>query len=281
MEPATNITLTSNHNNDQDLQFYDPTAVLGISREVAFGYLILLTGGGVEYEPPKLQDTTQVPIDITISTPTLDEHSAALAYAAIVDGNVLHACFGLKATANGRVRIGDKNDRSSSFFCCFPTSSAALQMVLPQATKDKLKLQNSVEILREVRDLDHESLESSPAAAVGVSNVPLYMQAIRAYIHCFMAIVRYHDTKIFIKGDETTNKKLDEIIDCCTSLLNKLNVFSKPKGNSELEKLQNETLKEIESGFRGLKEDIWESLEKMAAETAFTGVSVQESDVGR
>mmetsp|Transcript_21499 Transcript_21499/g.46715 ORF Transcript_21499/g.46715 Transcript_21499/m.46715 type:complete len:346 (+) Transcript_21499:260-1297(+) len=315
-EPASKNNSTPN-NNEQELQFYDPTVVLDICREVAFGYLILLTGGAVEYEPPTLEDASslkkQPPQDGSqppaqsqdqttkqanksqaqssgklVSTPTLDAESASLAYAAIVDGNVLHACFGLKATANGRVGndtnipiIGDKN-KQSSLFCCFPSSSAALQLVLPHAAKNKLKMQNLMEMLREVRDLHYEALESSVAAASGTSKVPLYMQAIHAYIHCFTAIVRYHDTKKSLKSESTTNNKEkqskpDGIIVCCANLLNKLNLFSKPKDNTQLEQLQNDTLQDIEHGFRGLKEDIWESLEKMATETAFTGVSVEES----
>ena len=40
-------------NNEQHgLRFYDPASILDVSRELAFGYLILLTGGAVEYAPP-------------------------------------------------------------------------------------------------------------------------------------------------------------------------------------------------------------------------------------
>ena len=317
----SNNNSTTLNNNDQELQLYDPTAVLDISREIAFGYLILLTGGAVEYEPPTLEDLSslrkkppqddsqpsaqsqdqrtteqtnesQVPSSGKLLSTPLDAESASLAYSAIVDGNVLHACFGLKAAANGRVgnnnnaipTIGDKSRRDTSpLFCCFPTSSsAALQLVLPHAAKNKLKMHNTVDALRELRDLYQETLESSVATAPsGVSKVPTYMQAIHAYIHCFTAIVRYHDMKKSFKTETAKEKrnrsKSDRIIVCCANLLNKLNVLSEPKGNPKLEQLQNDTLQDIERGFRGLKEDIWESLEKMAAETAFTGVSLEES----
>ena len=39
-------------NDHHELQFYDPAEILDMSRELAFGYLILLTGGAVEYVAP-------------------------------------------------------------------------------------------------------------------------------------------------------------------------------------------------------------------------------------
>lgn len=188
----------SHHNplsNDVDhgVQFYDPSAILDISRDVAFGYLILLTGGIVEYEPPTFEEASSrqsLPQDDSHeiasknqrkqSTLTIDEESASLAYGAIVDGNVLHACFGLKATASGSPSIpaiGD-NHNQLSLFCCFPSSSATLQLVLPQAAKNKLKMQNLVEILREVRDLHYEA--SGATVAVETAKVSLYIKVIRA-----------------------------------------------------------------------------------------------------
>ena len=286
--------------NEQELQFYDPESVLSVSRDVAFGYLILMTGGAVEYEPPALEQVTSAQQQqnnssqpTQSSTPRLDDESASLAYAAIVDGNVLHACFGLKATASGRVSngaiptIGGKG-HSYSIFCCFPASPAtldALQLVLPQVTKNKLRMQNLIEILREVQDLQYDGLGPGAAAAgaVDTSKVPLNVQVIQAYVHLFTAVVRYHDTKKFVKSDASkvapqTKTDEDGIICCCTNILNsmKKRIFSKQKSNPQLEKLQQDTLKDIENGFCGLREDIWESLERMATQTAFTGVSMEE-----
>lgn len=305
-EPSSNNNATSN--NEQELQFYEPAAVLRVSREVAFGYLILLTGGAVEYKLPTLEEvspytqqktghlqdhTAEQEAAQSQAEPggsTLDEESAPLAYAAIVDGNVLHACFGLKATANGSSggnnavpTIGSKNNPSMSILCCFPNSSAtldALQLVLPQATKSKLQMQNLVEVLREVMDLHYEASVDALDAADTLKR-PLYMQVIQAYIHSFTAIVRYHDTKEHIKGDTKSNKgerrKSDGLIASCINRLNHL--FSKPKINPRLERLQQDTLKDIENAFRGLSEDISESLEKTATNTAFTGVSVDDNIV--
>lgn len=318
----TNATLPNN--NEQELQFYDPTAVLSVSREVAFGYLILLTGGAVEYEAPTLEDVSskkqqqqsknepqsptsqqkeQPPqnqtadtttnkeqtISAKSSTPTctLDEESASLAFSAIVDGNVLHPCFGLKATANGRVSnaptiIGDKQNKHPSLFCCFPTSPGtldALQLVLPHLTVNKLRMQNLVEVLREVKELHYDVVGTG--VGVDLSVVPLYMRVIQAYVKCFTAIVRYHDTRKYFKNDSTSKggekSKPDGVIICCSNLFSRWNrLFFKNKSNPQLEKLQQDTLQDIKNGFRGVREEIWESLERMATETAFTGVSVEE-----
>lgn len=274
----------SSNDAENGVQFYDPSAILDISKEVAFGYLILLTGGNVEYEPPisaKVTSGEKLPRDDSQpkqSTLTIDEESASLAYGAIVDGNVLHACFGLKATSSGSPTvpaIGDSHNQLS-LFCCFPATSATLQLVLPQAAKNKLKMQNLVEVLEEVRDLHYEA--AGATVAVEITKVSLYMKVIQAYIHCFTAIVRYHDTKKCIKSDGTSKEgssKPEGIIDCCSKILKRLNVFLGTKSNSPLDRLKNEALEDIEHGFLGLKEEMWESLESMAAETAFTGVSLE------
>ena len=68
-------------------------------------------------------------------------------------------------------------------------------------------------------------------------------------------------------------------INCCTNIFTKLNPFSsktKNETNQKLEQLQKDTLQDITTGFHGLKEDIWKNLERMATETAFTGVSVEQ-----
>ncbi|KAL7552884.1 hypothetical protein ACHAWF_016129 [Thalassiosira exigua] len=285
--------------NEQELTFYDPTSILVVPKEVALGYLILLTGGATGYKAPNItsessasksasQSSTnsehQSPCAEKSSAPDLDEDSASLAYAAIVDGNVLYTCFGLKAGANGRIsqnftpKIGSKNKLSTSIFCCFP-SSESLQMVLPHAAKNKLWMQNLAEILREVRDLHYETLLLAPAGSLGSTKRPLLVQVIEAYIHCFAAIVRYHDDKKFIGDDRKSDgdSKQNAIVACCSKVAQRLNrLLSKRKINPLLERLQQDSLKDIENGFRGLREAIWESLEKVAGETAFTGVTVED-----
>ncbi|KAL7448240.1 hypothetical protein ACHAWC_000468, partial [Mediolabrus comicus] len=159
---ANNITTSC----ENELQFYDPHAVTNIPRDVAFGYLILLTGGNIEYKAPSLptenESSDQQPQQqLTLSAPTLDDETCQLAYAAIVDGNVLHAVFGLKAAANGKANNIINEKPKSSIFCCLPTSSTldALQFILPQTTKNKLKREQLVEVLQEVRDLYFESMQ--------------------------------------------------------------------------------------------------------------------------
>ena len=161
------------------------------------------------------------------SSAPVDEESASLAYSAIVDGNVLHACFGLRASASGRSSIptiGGHRDERPSAFCCFPASSsssggaldATLQLVLPHLVGNKVRMANLVEMLREVRDLHHEEAYrgdhhvAAAYAAAGAANdatttagakeAPLYVRVIRAYVRCFTAIVGYHDARRELVG---------------------------------------------------------------------------------
>ena len=288
-------SIESNNDEHDDLQFYDRTSLLDIPRDVAFGYLVLLTGGAVEYVAPSNTTTTtqqqqsnggdEICSDEKHPSQQqqLDEESASLAFAAITDGNVLHTCFGLKASGSSYATpptiIGGKHE-SSSIFCCFPNSSAldALQLMLPHLSKNKLKMHKLIETLREVRDLDYDVSFSDEGT--GMVKVPLYIQVIRAYVNCFTLIVRYHDTKKYITTDKKGEQKSDGMfINCCTKIFTKMNPFSsktKSETNQKLEQLQKDTLQDITSGFHGLKEDIWKNLERMATETAFTGVSVEE-----
>ena len=153
-----------------------------------------------------------------------------------------------------------------------------------------------VEILREVREMHIESssIGGVDAGALYTSNcsikAPLHLQVIHAYIHCFTSIVRYHDAKTIIlcNDDATTasvsgRKKKITSNNMCSRLVKKLIPRKNSKStNPRLEQLRTDTLNDIGRGFHGLKEDIWESLEKMATETSFTGcASLEESTLGR
>jgi hypothetical protein len=354
------------NSNEHELHFYNPATILDISREVAFAYLILLTGGAVEYVPPTLtnhlvrvegattaasstatqqqqnqpQSQSEPPtidhqggrtIITNSNTTNLDYKTASLAYAAIVDGNVLHACFGLKITPNGRVSIhhttnknfgggvasnssgsgGGSTNRQpqSSYYsilCCFPLGGGgassptldALHLVLSNLSSNRSKMHHLVEILREVREMHIESssIGGVDAGALYTSNcsikTPLHLQVIHAYIHCFTSIVRYHDAKqIILCNDNATTasvagrkKKTRTSNNICTRFVKKLFYGSGKNSkitNPMLEQLRTDTLNDIGRGFHGLKEDIWESLEKMATETSFTGcASLEESTLG-
>ena len=337
--PNTN-NLSSNNNNEHELHFYNPSTILDISREVAFAYLILLTGGAIDYVPPtalvevegggvvapsssmqqqpQSQTESISPLFVlteqgcsnssssnttTSTTTNLNDESASLAYAAIVDGNVLHACFGLKITPNGRLSntaatskyVGNAPSRSSSYslFCCFPLGGGAssptldaLHLVLSNLSSNRTKMQHLVEILREVRELHIESSLDGGVGALYASNTkaPLHLQVIHAYVHCFTSIVRYHDAKkIIVSSDassssSSSSKKRKSNV--CSRFLKKINPLSRKKKHADprLEQLRIDTLHDIEGGFHGLKEDIWESLERMATETSFTGcASLEES----
>ena len=255
---------------EHELHFFDPHAVLRtVSRDVAFGYLILLTGGNFEYKAPTLpenqsadQQQQQQENEYEATYPRLDEETSQLAYAAIVDGNVLHAVFGLKAAANGKANIILNDKPKSSILCCIPSSTMdALEFILPQSTKNKAKMQQLVEALQEVRDLYHESLEVPEDTS---SDFTLHMEVIQAYVKCFTAIASYHDQILL----EKLNGK--------DSLLDSLELFKskkKKQKDKKLEELQKATLNEIESGFNGLREKIWEKLEQTTGETAAISIT--------
>lgn len=136
---------------------------------------------------------------------------------------------------------------------------------------NKLRMRKLLEILREVRDFHFDALETDGVSRGDSSKVPLYVQVIQSYIHCFTAIVRYHDKKKHLKIDSKKDKGNGLII-CCSRVFSRL--LSKKKNNLQLEQLRNKTIQDIGYGFLGVRETIGESLEKMATETAFTGISL-------
>mmetsp|Transcript_36966 Transcript_36966/g.75362 ORF Transcript_36966/g.75362 Transcript_36966/m.75362 type:complete len:291 (+) Transcript_36966:138-1010(+) len=277
MTPTKEVSSDDNNNNDNktanehELQFYDPHAVLRtVSREVAFGYLILLTGGNFEYKAPTLpenqsggQQQQQQESKDEAASPTLDEETSQLAYASIVDGNVLHAVFGLKASPNGKANHIINEKSKSSILCCLPSSTIdALEFILPQSTKNKVKMQQLVEALQEVRDLYHDSLEVPEDTSASFT---LHMEVIQAYINCFAAIASYHDQVSLLEKLNGKDSMLDNVI-----------IFKskkKKQKDKKIEELQKATLNEIESGFNGLREKIWEKLEQTTGATAAISVT--------
>lgn len=279
-QEVPNNTAANNNNTccENELQFYDPHAVTNIPRDVAFGYLILLTGGNVDYKAPTLPTETessdQQPQQ-QLSAPALDDETSHLAYAAIVDGNVLHAVFGLKAAANGKANNIINEKPKSSIFCCLPTASTldALQLILPQTTKNKLKREQLVEVLQEVRDLYFESMEQQNDD--GVASFSLYTEVTKAYANCFMAIINYHDQKLLL--EKSGGSKESKGLPCCPSILENLIFFNSKKKRSKkdqkIEDLKKETLDNIAAVFDGLRNKIWEKLEHATGTTAAISVT--------
>lgn len=281
-QEVSNNTTTNNNNTscENELQFYDPHAVTNIPRDVAFGYLILLTGGNVDYKAPTVptenESSDQQPQQqqTVMTVPTLDDETSQLAYAAIVDGNVLHAVFGLKAAANGKANNIINEKPKSSIFCCLPTSSTldALQFILPQTTKNKLKREQLVEVLQEVRDLYFESMEQQDD---GVASFSLHTEVIKAYANCFMTIINYHDQKILL--EKSSGSKESKGLQCCPSILENLIFFNSKKKRSKkdqkVENLKKETLDNIAAVFDGLRDKIWEKLEHATGATAAISVT--------
>ena len=183
-----------------------------------------------------------------------------LAYASLVDGNVLHPCFGLRASANGRPNdsILGKTQKSS-IFCCFPSQSLVDTLLAPRLSRNRLELQNLIEVLREVNEIHLDEVEHS-----GGVNKPddIPLKVIRAYVSCFTCVVRYHDQRELI--EKKGNKS------------GKMKAFRRlflPKQNCDIERLKIDTIKDMRKGFDGLWREISDSCEKAAAATALTGVS--------
>mmetsp|Transcript_25488 Transcript_25488/g.35880 ORF Transcript_25488/g.35880 Transcript_25488/m.35880 type:complete len:199 (-) Transcript_25488:76-672(-) len=97
---------------------YDPEAILDVNREVARGFAVLLSGG-VYNESFILESTgrrrskgrkNSSPLELVpnIDQPTeVDENTLMLAFMALIDGNVVDACFGV---------IHQRRDASSPAF---------------------------------------------------------------------------------------------------------------------------------------------------------------------
>ena len=73
------------------MHLYDPVCMLDLSRDVAFGYLILLLGGPPEISSPTFSRRRG---KRDRAAPEVDDGAITLAFSALTDGNVLNACFG-------------------------------------------------------------------------------------------------------------------------------------------------------------------------------------------
>lgn len=255
LPPEDEQTQSANRE-EHELHFFDSEAILCIKKEVALGYLILLTGGEFKYTPPPKAGENSVPPDATQS-----QESRDLAYASLVDGNVLYPCFGLRAAANGRPNdniLG--NTQKSSIFCCFPSQSLVDSLLAPRLSRNRLELQNLIEVLREVREIHFDDVESNS----GANNKPdIPLKVIRAYVSCFTCVVRYHDLRESIEKKEKKSGKMNEF----------RRLFFPKRDSSDIESLKIDTIKDMQIGFDGLWRDISDSCEKAAAATTLTGLS--------
>ena len=260
-----------------NVQFYDPNAVLDVSKEIALGYLILLTGGNYEYESPSIPNEVLATGDkaedvikqkeapqSARTLPVTDEQTVALAYAAITDGNVLHTCFGLKSGPNGRPTnvIGEK--QSSSIFCCFPSASAASFQNL-RSNKGKKEMQQLVELLRDVKDLEY-----------GAKGKTVDMVVIQSYVQCFATVVRYHDELSTMKNSGVGSANKSMFCPCPNFLIswrNKLFSSKTSELDIKIEELQKSTLADIMMAFDDLRVCIAQ-VQTDAVSVAETGVTV-------
>ena len=171
--------------------------------------------------------------------------------------------FGLKAAANGNANNIINEKTKSSIFCCFSSSALdALEFILPQSIKNKVKMQQLVEALQEVRDLYYESLEVPEDTSS--ANFSLHMEVIQAYVNCFTAIARYSDQKSLLEKSSGKDSAFENFAF--------FNSKKKKQKDKKLEELKKAALDDIESGFNGLREKIWEKLEQGTGATAAISV---------
>ena len=293
---------SSNPNkNEEEFQFYDPNYIFQISRDVAFGYWILLSGGTCcldSYIPSSSGKAEYGTWDENM------KQQASLTYTAIVDGNVLHTCFGLKTTG------GSGSSKLTTNY-----------------SKTKAKIQHTIEVLREVGDFHHDlpptpvscSADTSSPTSLSSSSTrglkSLYMEVIYAYIHLFASIVKYHDDKkavlskksnaVVVSTNTTSNAirdasttatatttaatnksttdskptKTPSCFHCLTHLTCCLpihpHIFKNKKQKLLLSQMQQQSLQQVQLGFDGLREKIWERLELAA--TVVWAVSLEDS----
>lgn len=264
-------------NNARDVQFYEPNVILDVPKEMVLGYLVLLTGGNYKYTSPSEgngsnrlgADGTEDPKEQNFphsknKLPEIDESTAALAYAAITDGNVLHTCFGLKPGPNGRPSNITCEKQSSSIFCCFPSASATTSFQNLRSSKNKKEMQRLIEVLRDVND--------SKCDAKGKR---MNLIVIEAYIQCFSTVVMHHDELSRLQGNDVESTKKSMLCSFPNILLSLRNLFS-PKITEldvKIEKLNKNSMDEIEKAFRVLNECLSEMGTDVSS-VAGTGVTV-------
>lgn len=132
--------------------FYELDATLDIPRSTAEGYVILLAGGKVN----KLRtegNSNNISNNISNNTIGESDDEVTLAYAAITEGNVIDACFGINPL--GGVKFGG--------------SSYAVK----SASKTKSIIRDTV-------------LDAS-------SEVMVKKATINSYLKCFEIMIQYHD----------------------------------------------------------------------------------------
>ncbi|KAL3764534.1 hypothetical protein ACHAW5_004798 [Stephanodiscus triporus] len=203
------------------------------------GYLILLTGGAVDYVGPVVvAEGTRHPSTAATATAARRESRSPRPSSSSTDRDA-SLSSSTSATAFDeesslpRVRRHRRQERCpppplprptdgapshhrrrrqersallrSVFFCCFPSSSGAmdaLHLALPRLSRNKARMQNLVDVLREVRDLDHEEASrGSVAAAVrdrrcdngrdddGEAAGAVVRRVVRACVRVFAAVI--------------------------------------------------------------------------------------------
>lgn len=122
-------------NSKKFVQLYDPDSTLEIKRDVADGYLILLSGGRssaaiirsrskiLPSTDNKMIESTSQQESTATFPPTPDELSSLqLAFAALTDGNVLDAIFGAHSSGG----VYKTKDTSSKAFAAAKAAKKAL-----------------------------------------------------------------------------------------------------------------------------------------------------------
>mmetsp|Transcript_30922 Transcript_30922/g.47409 ORF Transcript_30922/g.47409 Transcript_30922/m.47409 type:complete len:194 (-) Transcript_30922:1368-1949(-) len=104
--PPTAVSPLVSSNNSNNVQLYDPDSMLEISKEVAKGFQILLSGG---LRPAKTRRGKRAKESETAqANKEIEDSSLSLAFMSLTDGNVVDACFGVNMNKRGRERQSDR-----------------------------------------------------------------------------------------------------------------------------------------------------------------------------
>ena len=92
ISPASSTDLSTSlispsKGSDSRLRLYEPDATLDISRQMAEGFIILLTGGKENAQKKEKKGKK-------LAAKKIESSDSTLAFIAITDGNVIDACFG-------------------------------------------------------------------------------------------------------------------------------------------------------------------------------------------
>lgn len=113
--PLVTTSSPASDGKSSSIRLYDAESLLEIPRDVASGFLILLSGGNFNKKSTKKKQKKTVETTggekTSEGSTDIDESTLSLAFLALTDGNIVDACFGVQQRGRGRSR-GDTSSRA-------------------------------------------------------------------------------------------------------------------------------------------------------------------------